>query len=304
VRRSARPHRKSEQKETYVTSRKWTKAGLIAVGLTTAIVLAGCGGSQPASQSGGPTGELKVSGSDTMVNMSQAWAEAFMTGSPNALITVKGGGSGTGIKDLIAGTTDFANASREIKAEESDKIKAKGGEAVETKVARDGIAIIVNPANGVEKVTKEQLGKVFRGEITNWKDVGGADKAIVLVSRDTASGTYEFFKEAVVGKDKNYAKSARLLPTNQGIVDEVKSNDAAIGYVGVGYEAPGVKVVAVDGVKASVDTVLDGTYPLSRYLYMIGNGPPKGVGKAFVDWILSAEGQKIVKEQGFVPLSK
>jgi phosphate transport system substrate-binding protein len=287
-----------------VTSRNWTKAGLIVVGLTTAIALTGCGGSQPASQSGGPAGELRVSGSDTMVNMSQAWAEAFMTGSPNAQITVKGGGSGTGIKDLIAGTTDFANASREIKTEEADQVKAKGGDAVETKVARDGIAVIVNPANGVEKLTKDQLGRIFRGEITNWKHVGGADKAIVLVSRDTASGTYEFFKEAVVGKDKNYAKSARLLPTNQGIVDEVKSNDAAIGYVGVGYEAPEVKVVAVDGVKASVDTVLDGTYPLSRYLYMIGNGQPKDVGKAFVDWILSAEGQKIVKEQGFVPLSK
>jgi phosphate transport system substrate-binding protein len=247
------------------------------------------------------TGVITVAGSDTMVNIATAWAKEFMAENPGVQVAVKGGGSGTGITALINGQVDFANASREMKAEEKDQITAKGGSVVETKVARDGIAVIVNSANAVTGLTKDQLGKIFRGEITSWKQVGGADKPIALISRDPSSGTYEYFKEAVVGKDSNYAKTAKLLPSNQAIVDEVKANADAIGYVGVGYESAEIAVVAVDGVKASVATVLDGTYALSRGLFMYSSGEPAGAAKAYLAWILSDAGQKIVTSEGFVP---
>jgi phosphate transport system substrate-binding protein len=291
-----------------VKSRMWVSLGVVAALTVTAIALSGCGtssdtaGTTPASNAKPElSGVLTVAGSDTLVNVAQAWAKAFMAENPNVQIAVKGGGSGTGIAALINGQVDFANSSREMKAEEQDQLKAKGGEAVETKVARDGIAVVVNAANKVESLTKDQLGQIFRGEITDWKQVGGGAGPIVLVSRDPSSGTYEYFKEAVVGKDKNYAKSAKLLPSNQAIVDEVKANADAIGYVGVGYESADVKVVALDGVKASVATVLDGSYGLSRGLFMYSNGQPKGLAKAYIEWILSDAGQKLVSDEGFVP---
>jgi phosphate transport system substrate-binding protein len=290
-----------------VNKRKWIARGAVAVLTAGTIALAGCGSTTPASTAPGTTakaelsGTLTVAGSDTMVNMATAWAKVFMAENPNVQIAVKGGGSGTGITALINGQTDIANASREMKQEEKDQLAAKGGQAVETKVARDGIAVVVNSANRVADLTKDQLGAIYRGEVTNWKDVGGDDKPIVLVSRDPSSGTYEYFKEAIVGKDKNYAKSAKLLASNQAIVDEVKANADAIGYVGVGYESADVKVVALDGVKASVGTVVDGSYGLSRGLFMYTNGQPKDLAKAFIDWILSDAGQKIVTDEGFVP---
>ncbi len=239
-----------------------------------------------------------------MVNLANVWAEQFMTENPNVNIAVKGGGSGNGIAALINGTADLANASREMKDEEIAQAKTNGVNPVETAVARDGIAVVVNPANVASALTMDQLGKIYRGEVTNWKDVGGADEEIVLLSRDSSSGTYEYFKEAVVGKDKNYAKSAKLLPSTQAIVDETKANKAAIGYIGVGYETPDVSVLKVDGVAASVDTVLDGSYVLSRKLYMYSNGEPAGAAKSFVDWVLGPEGQKVVEDEGFVPLGE
>jgi phosphate transport system substrate-binding protein len=290
-----------------VNKRKWIARGVVAALTVGTIALAGCGGTTPASTTPGTpakaelSGTLTVAGSDTMVNMATAWAKVFMAENPNVQIAVKGGGSGTGITALINGQTDIANASREMKQEEKDQLAAKGGQAVETKVARDGIAVVVNSANRVADLTKDQLGAIYRGEVTNWKDVGGDDKPIVLVSRDPSSGTYEYFKEAIVGKDKNYAKSAKLLASNQAIVDEVKANADAIGYVGVGYESADVKVVALDGVKASVGTVVDGSYGLSRGLFMYTNGQPKDLAKAFIDWILSDAGQKVVTDEGFVP---
>jgi phosphate transport system substrate-binding protein len=148
----------------------------------------------------------------------------------------------------------------------------------------------------------DQLGKIYRGEITNWKEVGGADKQIVLLSRDSSSGTYEYFKEEVVGKDAEYAQSAKLLPSTQAIVDETLANDAAIGYIGLGYLTDDLKVVAIDGVQASVESAANGSYGISRYLYMYSNGEPEGVMKAYLDWILSADGQAIVADEGFVPL--
>jgi phosphate transport system substrate-binding protein len=215
---------------------------------------------------------------------------------------VQGGGSGTGIAAMINGTVDFANASREMKEEEIAEAQSKGINPVEHKVAIDGIAVIVNPANPVTGLSKDQLGAIYRGEIKNWKEVGGPDKPIVLLSRDSSSGTYEYFKEEVVGKDKEYAASAKLLPATQAIVDEVVANDAAIGYVGLGYVTPEVKVLAIDGVVASIETAANGTYPISRYLYMYSNGEPTGVMAAYLEWILGEEGQKLVADEGFVPL--
>jgi len=284
--------------------------GVFVVLLLSASALTGCGAKDvetpetPAGeQAGGELeGTINVQGSDTMLNIGTAWSEAFMDANPGVEVSVQGGGSGTGIASLINGTVDFANSSRDIKDEEVTEAKAKGIDPVEHKVAIDGIAVIVNPANGVEALTLDQLGKIYRGEVTNWKDVGGVDKAIVLLSRDSSSGTYEYFKEAVVGEDAEYAQAAKLLPSTQAIVDETKANDAAIGYVGLGYVTGDVKVVAVDGVKASIETAADGTYPISRYLYMYSNGEVTGVMAAYLDWILGADGQAVVADEGFVPL--
>ncbi len=286
--------------------------GLVSAMLLGAFALAGCGTTEDTTNGTTDgttepvaeelTGAINVEGSDTLVNIAGAWADAFMTENPGVMISVKGGGSGTGIAALINGTVDFADASREIKDEELQQAKDNGIDPVEHKVAIDGIAVVVNPGNGVTDLTMDQLGKIYRGEFTNWKDVGGADKAIVLLSRDSSSGTYEYFKEEVVGKDAEYAKEAKLLPSNQAIADEVKANDAAIGYIGLGYLTPSVKVVAIDGVKASIETAKDGSYPISRYLYMYSNGELSDVMQAYMDWILGADGQKIVADEGFVPL--
>lgn len=267
-----------------------------------ALALAGCGSSGGSGSA--DSGAISVAGSDTMVNLANSWQEAYTATNDAVMISVKGGGSGTGIAALLNGTVDFANASRELKDEEKQQAQSNGIDPVSTAVAKDSIAVIVNPANTVEGLTLDQLGKIYRGELTNWKDVGGPDEAIVLLSRDTASGTYEFFKESVVGKEAEYAKSARLLSSSQQIVDEVKANPAAIGYVGMGYESADIKILEVDGTAATVDAVLDGSYVLSRDLYMISNGQPQGAMKAYLDWIVGAEGQKIVADQGFVPLSK
>jgi len=296
------------------------RSTFLAVALTTALVaaalgLSACGGSSgdTSSSTGGNggsgrlSGSINVAGSDTMVNLAQAWSEAFMTTNPGVNIAVKGGGSGNGITALINGTTDFADSSRNVKDEEKQAASAKGETLVETAVAKDGISVIVNPANKVTDLTTDQLGKIYRGEITDWSEVGGASAQIVLLGRDTSSGTYEFFKEAVVGKDKEYAKSMRNLASNQAILAEIEQNANAIGYVGLGYaQEAGDKVVRlkVDGVEDTVDNVLSGTYPLSRDLYMVSNGEPKDLMKSYIDWILGADGQKIVADQGFVPLSK
>lgn len=290
--------------------RKWLTIGAVTALAVGTIALAGCG-SRPGNTTSNTTenppaktelsGVINVAGSDTMVNMAQSWAKAFMAENPNVQIAVKGGGSGTGIAALINGQVDFADSSREMKPEEKDQLKTKGGEVVETKVARDGVAIIVNSANAVEGLTLDQLGKIYLGQITNWKQVGGADKPIALISRDPSSGTYEFMTTKAL-KGGKFATSTKLLPSTQAVVDEVKANAGAIGYVGVGYESADIKVLAVDGVKASVGTVVDGTYGLSRYLFMYSNGQPKDAAKAYLDWILSGAGQQIVTDEGFVPL--
>jgi len=284
---------------------------LVTVLALGAFALTGCGGAKTEGATGTTettdaelSGSITVSGSDTMVNLAQAWAEEFGTENPGVMVSVKGGGSGNGIAALINKTTDFANSSRDIKEEEVTQGKAAGVDPVTTVVAKDGVVIIVNSANAVADITEENLGKVYRGEITNWKELGGADAPIVLLSRDSSSGTYGFMQDEVIGKDGKFAKSTRNLQSTQAIVDEVSKNANGIGYIGLGYENASIKPVTVDGVESTVDTVLDGTYALSRPLNMISNGAPVGVAKAYVDWILSPAGQKLVADQGFVPLAK
>lgn len=248
------------------------------------------------------SGSLAIEGSDTLVNLSQAWAETFMEENPGVAITVKGGGSGTGIASLLNGTIDFANASRDVKAEEFEAAKADGMELVEHAVALDGIAVIVNKANDVQDISTDDLGKIYRGEITDWSEVGGKPGKIVILGRDTSSGTYEFFLEAVVGKKNKYATSMLNLQSNQAIVDEVKKNPAAIGYVGMGYEDPAVTMIKIDGIEPVADKVRDGSYPLSRELYMVSATKVEGLAQSYLEWILSGSGQQIVTDEGFVAL--
>lgn len=304
-----------DEKESGVNLRKVMASSLVLMLFAGALALTGCAGSDGVSETA--TGEadgagaeelegaIDIQGSDTMLNVATAWSEAFMDENPGVDIAVQGGGSGTGIAALVNGTVDFANASREIKDEERTAIEDAGGSVVETAVAIDGIAVVVNPDNGIEDLTVAQLGEIFRGEKTNWEEFGGEDLPIVILSRDSSSGTYEFFKEEVVAaedEDAEFAQAAKLLPSNQAIADEVSSNAGAIGYIGLGYITDDVKVVAVDGVKASVETATDGSYPISRYLYMYSNGDPEGVMAAFLEWVLGEEGQQLVADEGFVPL--
>ncbi|MDP2400584.1 MAG: phosphate ABC transporter substrate-binding protein, partial [Actinomycetota bacterium] len=249
------------------------------------------------------SGSITVEGSDTMVNLGQAFAEAFMDEFDGVDISVAGGGSGTGIASLINGTVDFANSSRAIKDEEVTEAEGNGVEVTEFVVAYDGIAIVVNPSLGVEDLTYAQLGAIYRGEITNWSEVGGPDLDIVLLSRDTSSGTYAFFLEEVVqqdSKDAVYASSARLLPSTQAIVDETIANEAAIGYVGLGYVVPEVNVLKIDGVEASEEAVKAGDYNVARPLFMYAAGTLSDASVAYIDWIQSAAGQAVVAELGFV----
>ncbi len=285
--------------------RKFLALGMIVALVFSIAALGGCAAEEPAVEESAEAaleGTIDIQGSDTMLNIGSAWSEAFMDENPGVEVSVQGGGSGTGIAALLNGTVDFANSSRDIKDEELADAESKGIKLVEHKVAIDGIAVVVNKANGVEGLTKEQLGRIYRGEITNWKDVGGADRPIVLLSRDSSSGTYEYFKEEVVGKDKEYAAAAKLLPSTQAIVDETSTNEGAIGYIGLGYVTDDLKILAIDGVAASIETAADGSYGISRYLYMYSNGEPTGLMKAYLDWILGEEGQKFVADEGFVPL--
>jgi phosphate transport system substrate-binding protein len=258
---------------------------------------------------------IQNKGSDTIVNLALAWAERYQSEHPEVSISVTGGGSGTGLAALANGTVDIANASRSIKDEEKQLAEKAGYHPVEFVIARDAIAVIVNPNNPVSQLTLEQISKIYRGEINNWKDVGGEDRPIVRLSRETNSGTHVYFLESVVrlsdSKDKTiFSPDTLLLPSSEGIISEVSDNPNAIGYDGLGYVTSTVKVLAVankgssDYIKPSVETVNTGTYPISRDLYMYTPNPPTGAVKEYLDWIQGSEAQKIVADLGFVPIQK
>lgn len=261
----------------------------------------------------GRRNSVQIKGSDTMVNLAQAWAEKYMEVYPDEFIAVTGGGSGTGLSSLISGTCDIAMSSRNVKNKEITLAKQRGVEPFELKVALDGLAVVVNPKNPVSKLTIDQLAGIFTGRITNWKEVGGEDKKIVILSREVNSGTHVYFKEHVLkknnpGSQEEFAPSALMLPSSQALADEVAQNSGAIGYYGMGYISDKHKAIQVtldadsDFVSPTIENVVSGKYPISRPLFFYTNGQPQGLVKKFVDFALSKEGQEIVVETDFVPL--
>lgn len=258
---------------------------------------------------------VQVKGSDTMVNLGQAWAEEFMMNNPDDFIAVTGGGSGTGLASLISGTCDIAMASRNIKEKEIALANKKGINPNELIVGMDGLAVVVNPNNPVSKLTTDQLAGIFSGKIVNWNEVGGKNEKIVILSREVNSGTHVYFKEHILRKNdpksqEEFAPSALLLSSSQAIADEVAGNSMAIGYYGMGYISTKQKPVAVainersDYVEPTIDNVVNGTYPISRPLFLYTNGEPQGLVKKIIDFALSKEGQDIVLATDFVPVFK
>jgi len=258
---------------------------------------------------------IQIKGSDTMVNLGQAWAEEFMKKNPTDFVAVTGGGSGTGLSSLISGTCDIAMASRNIKEKEISLANKRGINPNEIKVALDGLAVVANPNNPVSKITIDQLAGIFTGKIVNWKELGGKDEKIVILSREVNSGTHVYFKEHVLRKNdpnskEEFAPRALLLSSSQAIADEVAGNTATIGYYGMGYISAKQKPIAVakdeksEYVAPTIENVVNGKYPISRPLFLYTNGTPEGPVKKFVDFTLSKEGQNIVLATDFVPVSR
>lgn len=256
---------------------------------------------------------IQVKGSDTMVNLGQAWAEKYMEQDPDHFIAVTGGGSGVGLSSLISGTCDIAMSSRNIKEKEIALARQKGVNPHEIKAALDGLAVVVHPDNPITRLTLGQLAAVFSGKITNWKDLGGKDEAIVLLSREVNSGTHVYFKEHVLrrndpGSREEFAPGALMLSSSQAIADEIAGNPAAIGYYGMGYISKKQKPLAVAKDENSeyeaptIENVINGKYPISRPLFLYTNGEPEGLVKQFVAFALSREGQEIVLATDFVPV--
>ncbi len=253
---------------------------------------------------------LTIKGSDTMVHLASTWAEKYMDAHKGAELSVTGGGSGTGIAALINGTTDICAASRAIKEKELSLARQKGIEPQEITVARDGIAVVVNPANTVDSLTVAQIGKIFSGEYKRWSDVGGADEPIIVLSRESSSGTFVFFQEHVLAK-ADYTPQARFLPGTSAVIQAIAADQWAVGYVGLGFAAEaGDRVKALEvknkenaaAVVPSEETVRSGDYAIARPLYLYTNGEPQGLVKEFIDFCLGADGQKIVRETGYVSL--
>jgi len=283
--------------------------------LLSSFILTSCGTSSNSSSSNSPAKYIENKGSDTIVNLALAWAEKYQGDHSDVRISVTGGGSGTGIAALINGTVDIANASRRIKDEEISEAQSNGVTPVEHIIARDAIAVIVNPNNPVNELTLQQISDIYSGKYTNWNEVGGEDRPIVRLSRETNSGTHVYFLETVLRlgskEDKTlFSMDTLLLPSSEGIISEVRDNPNAIGYDGLGYVPKDLKMIAIAEeaggayVLPSIETVNDKSYAIARDLYMYTNGEPAGIIKEYLDWILSDEAQKIVAELGFVPVLK
>ncbi|MGD9496775.1 MAG: phosphate ABC transporter substrate-binding protein [Armatimonadota bacterium] len=256
-------------------------------------------------------GTIEQVGSTTILPIATAWAKAYKQVNPNVQVNVAGGGSGTGIAQLIDGTADIADASRAIKPEEKDKAAAAGVNPVELTIAYDGIAAIVHPDNPITELSIEQLSDIYSGRTTRWADLGVEGMGeIIVVGRDASSGTYGSWEEMVVqapDDTREYAPEMQQMQSNEAVKAEVARNEAAIGYIGLGYVDESVKVVPVvpsgggEAVIPTRETVFDQSYPVSRALYVYTNGEPQGIIKDYLDWCMGPEGQKIVEEEGFVP---
>lgn len=250
--------------------------------------------------------KITVKGSDTMVILSQKWAEVFMKGHPDIIIQVTGGGSGTGISALINGATDICNASRPMKRSEIEKLKERYNTlGVEIPCAKDGITVYINKSNPLNELSIQQLAGIFSGKVNNWKQIGGKDVPIKLYGRENSSGTYVFFQEEVVKGD--YAPNCQTLPGTAAVVNAVMKDVNGIGYGGAAY-AEGIKICRVKkdpgspAYEASAENIKKGLYPISRYLYLYTRTRPTGEIKEFIDWILTPEGQKMVTEVGYFPV--
>lgn len=292
------------------------KKNFLTIFLLISLLLSGCGpGAANESSQANASAYIENKGSDTIVNLALAWAERYQTIHPDIRISVTGGGSGTGIASLLNGTVSIANASRAISADELKQAEEKQIKPVEHIIARDAIAVIVNKANPVSQLTLQQISDIYSGKISNWKEVGGEDRPIVRLSRETNSGTHVYFLETVLRqgnkKDKTlFSMDTLLLPSSEGIINEVRSNPNAIGYDGLGYVPKDLKMLAIaqkEGqpyVLPSIASVNDKSYAIARDLYMYTAGEATGAEKDYIDWILSPEAQEIVAQLGFVPISK
>ena len=249
----------------------------------------------------------KLKGSDTLLPLAQKAAENYSEKNPSAHVTVTGGGSGVGLSSLREGTTDIAMASRRIKFDERVRMQQAGRPVEELTVAFDALAVIVHPSNPVSRLIREQLEGIFRGKITNWKQVGGEDRQIVVYSRETSSGTYEFFKESVL-KHRNYMPAVLSMPATGAIIQSVSQTPGAIGYVGLAYLNPEVKALAVsyDGGGSYVDPTFDNarskSYPIVRPLYFYYTKSNEAAVRPLVDYLTSDEGQAMVASIGFIPI--
>lgn len=269
-----------------------------AIALTAAIALVG---GRAHAQS------ISVRGSDTMLPLGQGWAAAYMKAKPGRVVTVTGGGSTTGIAGLINGVCDIAQASRAIKGSEVDKAKQRGFVPFETPVARDGLAVIVHPSNPLNSISIEQLRAIFSGAAASWKQVGGPERSIVAVGRDSSSGTYGFFQDTVLGIGRPYRPDMQTSPSNNAIGQVVSQDAGAIGYIGIAYAkkfGSRVKILHVsrgkgEPVEPTEANVRSGKYPLSRYLFFYTRGKPTGAVKDFIDWVLTPDGQEIVEQVGY-----
>lgn len=250
--------------------------------------------------------ELKIKGSDTVLPLSQKEAETYMKQNSSSKITVIGGGSGVGIAAFIDGTTDIAMASRKMKMSEKLKLQDAGKSYKEVTIAWDALSVIVNPANKVSQLTRAQIEGIFTGRITNWKEVGGDDEKIIAYSRESSSGTYDFFKEHLLD-NKNYGSAVLMMPATGAIVQSVSQTKGAIGYIGLAYMEKSVKDIKVsyDGktfIGASMETAKNKTYPVIRPLFYYYQNKDEAKVKPFISYILSPAGQKVVEEVGYVPL--
>lgn len=251
---------------------------------------------------------VQMKGSDTILNVSQYLAEEYMLENKDARIAVTGGGSGVGIASLINGTGDIGMASRNIKSKEIEMTKEKGIDIKEVVIGFDGITIIENKNNPVKNISSKDLGKIFRGEITNWKEIGGNDAPIVVLSRDSSSGTHEFFKEHIVRNNnpkgtEEYGIKTLYMPSNEAIKQEVETNVNAIGYIGMGYVDKNVKSINVDNIEPNVSNVSSKKYPIAREIYWYVKKEDNKTVNGLVNYALSKDGQEIVKEEGFVPIN-
>lgn len=285
-------------------------AAAVAAVVLSAWASAACGGRADRTAGGAA---LQIKGSDTMVNLGQAWAEAFNKLHPEINVAVTGGGSGTGIAAIFNGTCDIAESSRALEEKEIHQAESAGIVLHETIVALDGIVVVVHPSNPISSLTMDQLREIFLGNIKNWSILGGEDRPIVLLSREVNSGTHIFFKEHVLrrGRSKGpeeFSPRALMMPSSYAIAEEAAHNENVIGYYGLGYISPRQKVLAVardDGSPAvipTIDSVRSDAYPISRPLYFFTRGEPSGAVKRLLDFALSPDGQAIVRATDFVPI--